>query len=98
MKTQSVTQNFTGKFSIPNAGNNKNVTYLYNKVSALVKDNHVTANFHRDKIDIISHSSADKKISKGLKKHGIEYSASDISKPNKLLEFAHSLISQFIPE
>lgn len=98
MKTQSITPNFTGKFTIPNTGNNKNVTYLYNKVSTLVKDNHVTANFHRDKIEIASHNSADKKIRKGLKQLGIEYTEKEPPKQNKLLELAHNLISQFIPQ
>ena len=67
MKTQSITPNFTGKFFIHNEGNNKNVPYLYNKVVTLVKDNHVTANFHKDKIEIAPHDTAAKNIRKGLK-------------------------------
>ena len=97
MKIQSITPSFKGKISIPADGKNKNVAYLYNKVSKIVKDNHVTANFLNDKIEIMPHTSATSPVKSSLTDLGIEF-VEDNNQKETLLSKANKVISSFIPK
>ena len=97
MKIQPIAPSFKGKISISANGNNKNVSYLYNKVSKIVKDNQVTASFHSDKIEITPHTSATSPVKSSLTDLGIEF-VEDNNQKETLLSKANKVISSFIPK
>ena len=72
MRTQSITPSFSGKFVIPNNKENKQVNYLYNKVSKIVKDNNITGEFHNDKIVLTTDKTQEKNLFNALKEFGIK--------------------------
>ena len=88
MKAPIITPAFTGKIVIPNSGENKKVDYLYNKVSKLVKDNQVTANFRTEQIEILPSSNILDKIKTNLKNLGIEFKEPANSENGKLSKLA----------
>ena len=92
MKIQPIAPSFKDKISISANGNNKNVSYLYNKVSKIVKDNQVTASFHSDKIEITPHTSAVAPIKSSLTDLGIEF-VDDSAKKETLLDKASKVVS-----
>lgn len=97
MKIQSIAPSFKGKISIPASGNNKNVDYLYNKVSRIVKDNQVTANFLTDKIEILPHEFAETSIKSNLMDLGIEF-IDNSAKKETILDKAGKVLSSLIPK
>ncbi len=72
MRTQNITPSFSGKFVIPNSGDNKKVNYLYNKVSKIVKDNNISGDFHNDKIVLTTDKTQEKNLFNSLKELGIK--------------------------
>ena len=72
MKTQNITPAFTGKFVVPNSGANKQVDFLYNKVAKVVKDNHLTGEFHRDSIVISADKTQEKNFLNSIKELGVK--------------------------
>ncbi len=92
MKIQPIAPSFKGKISIPASGNNKNVDYLYNKVSKIVKDNQVTASFLTDRIEIMPHTSAAAPIKSSLADLGIEF-VDDSAKKETIIDKASKLVS-----
>lgn len=88
MKAPTITPAFTGKIVIPSNGENKKVDYLYNKVSKLVKDNQVTANFRTEQIEILPSSNILDKIKTNLKSLGIKFQEPSNSEKGKLSKLA----------
>lgn len=80
MLTPNVNPAFSGKFVIPNSGNNKKVDYLYNNILDVVKKNQVTSVFSVDKVEINASETQDNKIEKALKKLNLTF-----FKDNKLI-------------
>lgn len=85
MKVQNITPYaFTAnKFVIPNNKMNKSVDYLYNKVSKIVKENHVPANFLNDKIVINAEKEQAKLIKAGLEESKVGFITDFFEKTEK---------------
>ena len=98
MKTQYVSaQNFgANKILIKNAGNNKKVNYLFNKVVDIVKEQQPTAVFNHECIDIRSDSTRQtKNITRALRKENIEYSVDGKESPKGLAKTVQKIIDYF---
>ena len=85
MKIQSTTPYaFTAnKFIIPNNKMNKSVDFLYNKVSKIVKENHVPANFNNDKIVITAEKDQARLVKAGLEESKVGFITDFFEKAKK---------------
>ena len=85
MKIQNITPYaFTAnKFIIPNNKMNKSVNLLYNKVSKIVKENHVPANFHNDRIVITAEKDQAKLVKAGLEESKVGFITDFFEKTEK---------------
>lgn len=75
MNVQNITPTFTGnKYSIPCKGKNQGVYLMPNKLVDFVKENHLSAAFKTDVIEITPHKAKENPLNAFLEKLGVEFS------------------------